>query len=52
MTDIVIEVDRLATFLKLDKAWRKQLSQERLVLPSEYELIWLPQSACPEMAHA
>ncbi len=48
MTDILIEADKLATFLKLDKAWRSQLSQDGLALPSEYELVWLSRSTLPE----
>jgi hypothetical protein len=44
MTDILIKAVELAAFLRLDRVWRSQLPRDRLELPSEHELVWLPQS--------
>jgi hypothetical protein len=48
VTDIIIKAEELAQFLKLDKAWRSELSQEKLARIGEYQMVWLPNEPRPE----
>jgi hypothetical protein len=48
VTDIIIKAEELAQFLKLDKAWRSELSQEKLARIGEYQMVWLPKEPWPE----
>jgi hypothetical protein len=42
MTDIQIDSDKMAKFLKMDSEWRSQLVPAALALLSEYQMVWLP----------